>query len=86
MLERGEPHQCSERMVVLLSLKYFQKVIIGKSILIATTNTTVVLYIQVGLSLKHVARNHDMIVDGMCHPNYQPNTSRMGITASFVSS
>jgi hypothetical protein len=110
MLERGEPHQCSERMVVLLSLKYFQKVIIGKSILIATTNTTVVLYIQIGLtllfslyllckdillfydsrqtrlSLKHVARNHDMIVDGMCHPNYQPNTSRMGITASFVSS
>ena len=87
MLERGEHHQCSERMVVLLSLKYmyFQKVIIGKFILIATTNTTVVLYIQIGLtllfslyllckdillfydsrqtrlSLKHVARDHDMM-------------------------
>ena len=51
ILEREEPHQCSERMVVLLSLKYFQKVIIGKSMLIATTNTTVVLYIQIGLTL-----------------------------------
>lgn len=50
MIERREHHQCSERMVVLLSLNYFQKVIIGKSILIATTNTTVVLYIQIGLT------------------------------------